>query len=239
MSKRNRFLSTVFLSFFLFSSILLVSCSNNQRHIFTKGTINADDKSMRIQLDGKFYYAICPEGEDGSWGADSDIEDALKLNYTHLDKMCYRNLYDVAGSDGKYLWLKTEFEIPETLKDDDLSMVIPYLHFAGELYLNGDFVDSYGFMDEEHFQDAGYSALLFDFPVEYLNQDGKNTVLIKVYALGFATISPGVFVGLRDDGWAASDIHSFWQSKVYIFFMGIMRDCEVLSVNSVGCGKKF
>ena len=222
MSKRNRFLSTVFLSFFLFSSILLVSCSNNQRHIFTKGTINADDESMRIQLDGKFYYAVCPEGEDGSWGADSDIEDALKLNYTHLDKMRYRNLYDIAGSDGKYLWLKAEFEIPETLKDDDLSMVIPYLHFAGELYLNGDFVDSYGFMDEEHFQDAGYGALLFDFPVEYLNQDGKNTVLIKVYALGFVTISPGVFVGLRDDGWAASDIHSFWQSKVYIFFMGIM-----------------
>ena len=228
MSKRNRFLSTVFLSFFLFSSILLVSCSNNQRHIFTKGTINADDESMRIKLDDKFYYAVCPEGEDGSWGADSDVEDAMKMNYTHLDKMRYQNLYEVAGGDGKYLWLKTEFELPETLKDDDLSMVIPYLHFAGELYLNGNYVDAYGFMDEEHFQDAGYGALLFDFPVEYLNQDEKNIVLIKVYALGLATISPGVFIGLRDDGWAVSDNYSFWQSKIYIFFMGIMMAVSFL-----------
>ena len=101
-------------------------------------------------------------------------------------------------------------------------MVIPYLHFADEVYLNGNFIDSYGFMEEDLYQDASYASHLFDFPQEYLIQNGKNTVLIKVFAMGLATISPGVFIGQRDDGWAASDIASFWQSRIYIFFTGMM-----------------
>ena len=224
-----RSLNAFFLSFILMSSAFL-SCSNQQGTVRKKnrGTLNVDDETMRIKLDGTFEYAICPEGEDGSWGADSNVEDALLMEYKPLEKMCYQNLFDVAGGDGKYLWLKTEFVLPETLKNDDLSMVIPYLHFADEVYLNGEFIDSYGFMEKDLFQDAGYTSQLFDFPMEYLNQEGKNVVLIKVYALGLATISPGVFVGLRDDGWAASDIHSFWQCRIYVFFAGIMMAVSLL-----------
>ena len=223
MKRQNRFLSALFLSFIVLSSIF-VSCSNNQKSFRKKnlGTLNLDDENMRIQLDGTFEYALCPEGEDGSWGADSDVDDALLMEYKPLERMCYRNLYDLTGGDGKYLWLKTEFELTEPLKNDDLAMVIPYLHFADEVYLNGRFIDSYGFMDEDLFQDAGYGAHLFDFPMEYINQNGKNVILIKVYALGLASISPGVFVGTRDDCWAASDISSFWQSRIYLSFTGIM-----------------
>ena len=208
-----------FVSAFLFSLVLLstamLSCIN-------KGTLNEGDENLRIPLDGTFEYAICPEGENGLWGEDSTVEDALQMDYTFLEKMCYRNLYDIAGGDGKYLWLKTEFLVPDGLKDKDLSMVIPYLHFADELYLNGRFIDSYGFMEKNLFQDAGYEAHYFNFPIEHLKQNGRNIVLIKVCALGFATISPGIFIGVKDDGWAAADISSFWQSGIYICFMGIM-----------------
>ncbi len=229
MKQLNCFLSSFFFSLILFSA-LLFSCSNSHNPVQTKkhGTLNANDESMRIKLDENFYYALCPEGPDASWGADSTVEDALNYTYTHLDKMCYRNLLEIAGSGGKYLWLKTDFVLPEKLKNDDLSMVIPYLHFAEELYLNGRFIDSYGFVDEDNFQEAGYGAHLFDFPKEYINQEGNNTILIKVYALGLATISPGVFIGLRDDGWAASDIASFWQSRIYILFAGIMTAVSFL-----------
>ena len=224
LMKRLNLILLPFLSSLILFSTFLFSCTLNYEkpHRRNTGTLNSHHPELRVKLDGAFYYALCPEGEDHSWGEYSQVEDALQLTYTHLDRMCYRNLSDVAGSDGKYLWLKAEFNLPQGLRNQDLSMIIPYLHFADEVYLNGHFIDSYGFMDKELYQDASYAAHLFDFPQEYLMQQGKNTVLIKVYAMGFATISPGVFIGQRDDCWAASDIASFWQSRIYIFFTGIM-----------------
>lgn len=222
--KRLNLILLSFLSSLILFSTFFFSCTLNYEkpHRRNTGTLNSYHPELRVKLDGAFYYAVCPEGEDHSWGEGSEVEDALQLNYTHLDRMCYRNLADVAGSDGKYLWLKAEFNLTQGLRNQDLAMVIPYLHFADEVYLNGHFIDSYGFMEKDLYQDASYAAHLFDFPQEYLLQQGKNTVLIKVYAMGLATISPGVFIGQRDDCWATSDIASFWQSRIYIFFTGIM-----------------
>ena len=179
--------------------------------------------SPRIYLDDDFYWALTD--------AYSTPEDAENLKFEHLDNMGYKNLMDLVGIDGKYVWLKAEFELIPELQNDDLSMVIPYLHYADILYLNGKYIDDYGVMgespDDPVNQEAGYVAHLFDFPELYLNQDGKNTVLIKVQCLGHATITDGVFVGLRQDGWRTSDIMTFWRSRFYMFFEGMLLLCAV------------
>lgn len=179
------------------------------------------EEPPRIYLDDSFYWALTD--------AASMPEDAEKLNFQHLDNMGYKNLMDLVGIEGKYIWLKAEFELIPELKDDDLSMVIPYLHYADILYLNGKYVDDYGVMgetpDDPVNQEAGYVAHLFDFPELYLNQEGKNTILIKVQCLGHATITDGVFIGLRQDGWRTSDNMTFWRSRFYIFFEGVMLLC--------------
>ena len=74
-------------------------------------------------------------------------------------------------------------------------------------------------------QEAGYVAHLFDFPEMYLNQEGTNTILIKVFCLGHATITDGVFIGLRQDGWRTSDNMTFWRARFYMFFEGMMILC--------------
>ena len=179
------------------------------------------EEPPRIYLDDSFYWARTD--------AASEPEDAEKLTFQHLDNMGYKNLMDLVGIEGKYIWLKAEFELIPELKDDDLSMVIPYLHYADILYLNGKYVDDYGVMgetpDDPVNQEAGYVAHLFDFPELYLNQEGKNTILIKVQCLGHATITDGVFIGLRQDGWRTSDNMTFWRSRFYIFFEGVMLLC--------------
>ncbi len=180
-------------------------------------------KPPRIYLDDSFYWALTD--------AYSEPEDAEKLSFQHLDNMGYKNLMDLVGIDGKYVWLKAEFELIPELKNDDLSMVIPYLHYADILYLNGKYIDDYGVMgdspDDPVNQEAGYVAHLFDFPELYLNQTGKNTILIKVQCLGHATITDGVFIGLRQDGWRTSDNMTFWRSRFYTFFEGIMLLCGI------------
>ena len=189
--------------------------------LFLLTSCGKQNDSPRIYLDNDFYWALT--------GANSAPEDAEKLKFEHLDNMGYKNLMDLVGIDGKYVWLKAEFELIPELKNDDLSMVIPYLHYADVLYLNGKYIDDYGVMgetpDDPLNQEAGYVAHLFDFPEFYLNQDGKNTILIKVQCLGHATITDGVFIGLRQDGWRTSDIMTFWRSRFYMFFEGMLILC--------------
>lgn len=213
--------------FFLFTIFLFsfTACSNSGSKPGAK-----DDSKPRINLDKSFYYSICEEGTDGTWGRYSTLDDAVLLEYSPLQKMEFRNLYDLAGSAGKVLWLKTEFTLTPELKNKDLSLVIPYLHFADKLYLNGRFIDEYGIMEPDSIQEAGYTAHLFDFSKEFLNQNEKNTVYIKVLTMGLSTISPGVFVGTRKDAWAVADIASFWQSRIYMPFEGVMFAVFVLFV---------
>ncbi len=208
MKKRLLPLRVCFFVLFLCSLFMFTSCREKE-------------VPPRIYLDDCFYWALTD--------AQSMPEDAENLKFEHLDNMGYKNLMDLVGIDGKYIWLKAEFELIPELKDDDLSMVIPYLHYADILYLNGKYIDDYGVMgdtpDDPINQEAGYVAHLFDFPELYLNQEGKNTILIKVQCLGHATITDGVFIGLRQDGWRTSDNMTFWRSRFYTFFEGVMLLC--------------
>ena len=177
-------------------------------------------KGPRLYLDNDFYWAIGQK--------ETTVEDAMDLNYQHLEKLAYKNIRYLpgVGNDGKYVWLKINFTLPDELKNDDLSMLIPYIHFAEELYLNGEYIDDYGVIGEgakdPDVQEAGLIAHLFDFPENFLNQEGENTILIRLLALGNSCVTPGVYIGLRDDCWATSDIMTFWRSRIYIFLEGFM-----------------
>ena len=202
------------ISRFVFALVCFIS-------LFAFTSCNEKEGPPRIYLDDDFYWALTD--------ANSMPEEAENLKFEHLDNMGYKNLMDLVGIDGKYVWLKAEFELIPELKNDDLSMVIPYLHYSDILYLNGKYIDDYGVMgetpDDPVNQEAGYVAHLFDFPELYLNQTGKNTILIKVQCLGHATITDGVFIGLRQDGWRTSDNMTFWRSRFYTFFEGVMILC--------------
>lgn len=209
----KRFLQSALL--FLIA-LFFVSCKRGESH--------------RIYLDGTFSYALCDES--------SLIDQADNFDYRPLEGKGFRNISKAAGSKGSFVWLRTTFRIPGDLHDRDLSMVIPYLHYACELYLNGEFINSYGVMRASE-QDAGYKSQLFDFPEDFLDQNGENIVHIKVLSLGSATISRGVFVGGRDDCKAESNKHSFWQSRIYIFFEGCLLEVFLIFLMLYFSNRKY
>ena len=165
-----------------------------------------------------FYWALTTE--------ESDVSEADSLEFQKLEQLKYKNIRKLVGAKGDYVWVKTTFTLPDELKGDDLAMVVPYIHFAEELYLNGYYIDDYGIMEggpeSSEIQEAGFMAHLFDFPESFINQDGENTVLIKIFSLGSGTICGKIFVGLRQDAWSTSDKLTFWHSRIYIFLEGIM-----------------
>ena len=175
------------------------------------------DKNPRLYLTD-FDWALTTE--------DSEVEEAENLEYQKLPKLAYKNLRKLVGYTGEYIWLKTTFTLPEELKGDDLSMFVPYIHYAEELYLNGKYIDDYGIMEggpeSSRIQEAGLMAHLFDFPEDFINQEEENTVLIKVFCLGNGSICGDIFVSLREDAWSTSDKFTFWHSRIYIFLEGIM-----------------
>jgi len=197
-----------------FLSFSVISCNDNP------------DNEFRINMDSNFSWA------PGSYT--DTIEDAQKLQYKKLERMGYKNISQLAGTHGDYVWVRGDFTLPEELKNEDLSMVVPYLHFAEELYLNGHFIDTYGIMGENAsspgIQEAGYSAHLFDFPEPFLNQEGNNVIHIKIFSLGAASITDGVFIGTRDDGWKTSDNQTFWRTRIYVFFVGGMLICGIFFI---------
>ena len=212
--RRFRWTKIVLGFFVLLCSFVISSCAENP------------DKELRLYIDDCFYWAT------GNY--EDTVEDASKYEYKKLERMGYKNIRELVGKDGKYVWLKAEFTIPEALKNDDLSMLIPYMHFAEELYLNGKYIDDYGTMGENaaspDIQEAGFNAHLFDFPEGYLNQEGTNTILIKLFALGNATITDDVFIGTRRDGWKTYDNQNFWRSRIYVFFEGGMFICAMFFI---------
>lgn len=198
MKSKHLFVSII--SIFL---LFLISCN--------------DGDDPRLYLND-FYWAQTTK--------DSSVEDAENLEFKKIPKLAYKNIRKLVGTQGNYVWVKTTFTLPEELKGDDLSMVVPYIHFAEELYLNGYYIDDYGIMgdspESSDIQEAGFMAHLFDFPESFINQDGENTVLIKIFSLGSGTITGKVFVGLREDAWSTSDKITFWRSRIYVFLEGIM-----------------
>lgn len=197
------FLSSLFFFVFCFSG-----CSDKD---------SEDEQFDVINLDGTFSWAYAyfvePENE-------SDLEFISALNeFKPLDTSKRNNLSDLVGSVGSYVWLKTEFEIPENLKDINLGLVIPYLHFSDTLFLNGKYIWRYGSFPP-NYQSAQYQSQYFYLPKEYLNRDGKNMILIKVFCLGKATLSNNVIITEEETAETISNNRTFLTSRIYMFFEG-------------------
>ena len=181
--------------------------------LFSFFSCNSKKGDFSFSLDDSFYIAKCSEK--------STIEDAENCKFEKLTRMGYKNISEITGKKKNFVWLKAEFFVPEELKNQDLSFLIPHLHFAGDLYLNDHFISSSGRI-EEPIQDASYKPQLFIFPKHFIKQDGKNTIYIKLLALGRATISNGTIVTTKSQGLIYSDSKTFYQSSFYMLFEGGM-----------------
>ena len=168
-----------------------------------------------LPLNDTYSYLLCD--------ADSDCADA-EANFSRFEKLTdnsYRNLEKIAGRDGAYMWIKSEFVLPDELKHKTLGYVIPYLHFAEKVWLNGTYLGGYGQFPPD-LESAQYETHFYTLPESLLKQDEKNLILIKVYAIGKASLSGTSFVAELSDAKRFFKDHSFSHSKFYMVFEGGM-----------------
>ena len=170
------------------------------------------DYEPKFYLDETFFWTKTT--------ADSTPEDAERIrSFKKLNNMGYRNLEKLVGIDGSYLWLKSEFFIPAELRDCELGLVIPYIHMADEVYINGVFVGSHGNFppDERAMQ---FTNRFYHLSKSCINQSEKNTLYIKVWAHGRSSIANGVYIGEYEPSRRESDKNTFLTSTIYMLFVG-------------------
>ncbi len=141
--------------------------------------------------------------------------------FKHLEKKNMRSLIKLISKDGNYLWLKIQFILPEEFKDKDIGLFIGYIRGADLLFLNNISIRQYGeFPPMEN--SAGFTGQYFMFSKSDLNQNGLNTVLIKVWPDAFGSISNKMFLGERPDVHTSGETITFYNSKITLSFAGVM-----------------
>ncbi len=142
-------------------------------------------------------------------------------DYKPLEKWGRKNLYEIAGSGGSYIWVKFDFTIPQELKNKNLAVIIPYVHFSEKSWINGVFLGSDGVLPEDGPElSSRYSTHHYEFPLEILNQDGNNTFLMKVYCKGIAEISGQAYISETGYVNKKYGILAFLHTRMFLIVIG-------------------
>ena len=142
-------------------------------------------------------------------------------DFKPLTKKQMGSLVKLISKDENLLWIRLQFTLPDELKGKDLGLYIGYIRGADLLFLNNIAIRQYGdFPPQEN--SAGFTAQYFMFPRSMLNENGVNTVLIKVWPDAFGSISSSMFLGERPDIYTAAERMTFFNSKITLSFAGVM-----------------
>lgn len=148
------------------------------------------------------------------------IDNAQRSVFTKLDSQDFNHLSKFTTYDS-YIWIKAEFEIPNSLRNEDLGINIPYLKTCSECYLNGNLVGSYGSFPPNEFS-PGYISHYYLLPQTLLNTHGKNTIYLKIWAGGSGAISKNLYISEASYAQFHSTVLTFFNSKIILIFSGAM-----------------
>ena len=144
-----------------------------------------------------------------------------QMDFKPLSKEEMKNLNKLTTKDENFIWLKIQFIIPEELKNKDLGLFIGYIRGADLLFLNNEGIRQYGEFPPVA-NSAGFTAQYFMFTATDLNQNGVNTVFIKIWPDAFGAISPKIFLSEKPVIFTASETSTFFFSKILVSFSSVM-----------------
>lgn len=172
-------------------------------------------KKPKINLEHSLYWAKCT--------ADSSIENVENEfgdSFQKLNIQGPQNLSKLVGKDGSYIWVKASFTIPDELKNENLYLFARYIHFADKVWINGHYAGSYGNFPPNELS-VMYKAHTYQLPEEFINQDGENTLYIKIWCHGQSEISKKIFIGTETSVKQRETSDTFYNSIVYIMYEGL------------------
>ena len=199
-----RKLSPVFFIFFiLLISTLFFSCSTQE------------EKANRFYLDNFWQWGL------------GDIDGTVPTSIitgqglTKLAINQERTLVNLFEDKKGYVWLRADFVLPKHLKNQDLGLFLGSVKIASQVFVNGKTIGVLGSFPDKEFS-SGSSVNSFKIPYGYLNQNDKNTIIIKIWTHGSGSISSRIYINNLSDVEITSAWENFFTSKLNLSFAGAM-----------------
>lgn len=176
-----------------FLLISIISCKNNAPE--------------RVYLTD-FEYSL-----DGQNGTYTPIE-----NQDQLEKLRW-----IIPNKQGYIWLKSEFSVPDSFINQDLSLYLGKTKIASKVFLNGYVLGTSGTFPPNVIT-QGEVPVYFTIPQNFLYYlDGNNNILqIQLWVDMQGQIGKTPFIGLTDDVKRIYQMDSFHSSKVSLIVSYIM-----------------
>jgi phosphoserine phosphatase RsbU/P len=159
---------------------------------------------------------------------DDTIENAKNYFYMPIEDL--DRLNEKAPMNPGYVWLKNEFDVPDSFKAEQIAASLGRITIADKTYLNGVLIGAEGIFPPNFFS-AWNLDRLYPIPNTLLKK-GKNTLLIKVYVNGEGSVFGTLYLGSYDKAKAISDLSRFFYSTInaIISFLVLMIGILYLAI---------
>ncbi|MCR4790574.1 MAG: SpoIIE family protein phosphatase [Treponemataceae bacterium] len=108
-------------------------------------------------------------------------------------------LHTLLDSSSGFVWLKYTFMLPQELKGKNLAFFAGRINMADVTYLNGFEIGRAGVAPPGNEFSAWNESRAYSLPSSILNEDGENTLLIKVWTHAEGAVPPTAFIGESSD----------------------------------------
>ena len=174
-----------------------------------------EEVNSAFYLDNYWQWDV---GADDGTMPDSIITgQGLKKLAIHQEK----NLENAFENKKGYVWLRADFILPEELKNQDLGIYVGCIRIAGQVIVNGKTVGVTGIFPEKEFS-GGTAVKGYSIPYGFLNQNGKNTVILKIWTNSVGSISSRVYLDQQEKIFLATEWENFFLSQLNLVFSGAM-----------------
>lgn len=180
------------LSFFIiFLSLLFLSCQK--------------ENDNRIYLNSNWQYS--------TEGASGPFYDIQQRDFSSLPKF----LETRKG----YIWLKTNFTVPQNLQEKTLSLFLGVTKIADKVYINNTYIGKSGFFPPEEFTSGEISTAYQISPI-ILDYENDNELLITLWVNGKGCITQEPFIGTEIDINAHKTRSDYLNSTIFLLLSAVL-----------------
>lgn len=170
-----------------------------------KDMLSRSDREMRISLQSGWEWTKSPQDT---------------LSWQRVPDSMLSTLERLPGNEKGIFWLRRNFNVPESLVDETLSVYLGRITMADRVWINGVFIGGEGDMEEDSLSEWN-RVRLYRVPGNAL-VSGENTILVQIRGDSEAALVSSPFLGLARDASRAAFNERFWNSLINVLCAAIM-----------------
>ncbi len=163
------------------------------------GCSHKEESSTKLSFSHHWFWK--QGAEDGSMPEElrpgQGVPDVDKNGFRLLDVEQEDQLKALLPEEKGYIWIYTDFTIPEALKNTSIGIFSNRILFSGDVFVNGHEIGQLGSLPPDQFM-AGYKAGGFYIPDSILKDTSKHVLAIKIWVEGVGSVPTTIYLDSYD-----------------------------------------